>query len=653
MTAGLNVAEGVLAHGPQIEAALDEVRARAPGHRVHELERVGDALLGVVVFLPQRRVAGDSDEAQSPIARVRRQLRQADLAVDADALPFLVHLIGDARVAEARLVQQARRDHAHARRHQVLRSPVQRVAISGQERKPGPGERLEQRAVRVAVARRQIQPAARRPIDADVELVVPILEIGRGHEVGQRRVAVRERVQRRDRLTDWVLEERRHLVARKRLPGEEVDGRGQHAVREITGPLGRRGHVGHLGDALGGARALVVGEEEQPVAADGPAHRPAKLVAAVVRGRLVARREEIPRVERSVAEEAVAGSVKAVGARLQHDVHLAGAVSPDLGLVAARQDLELADRVNRRPHGRRVQLRIDVVHAVEKKAVGVFAASGRSEGEIAAHRACRSLSGRGRAWHQQRQLEKVASVERQVHDLRVFHDRANRRRVALERDRRCRDDDLLGRRTDLKRHIQPKVLADKQLELLDVGLESRPGHLEPVRPGRQRTEHVLAVAGGLDATDEVCVAVGYRSFDPAGQRARRIADDATHGGRGRLGCQRRGQKDEKRERQESGHNETDQPGSCRVGSGSAEWPGCCPSPIANSIRRFGVFRYLVSQAGLEPNPAFKSSRVHRFTGSGSEVALHLDVCPKICSARQRSAASASHGNTNGRLTRSS
>ena len=66
LPAGLDVAERILAHGPQVEPALDQVCPGAPGNRVDELKRVGDALLGVVVFLPERRVAGDGDEAQGP-----------------------------------------------------------------------------------------------------------------------------------------------------------------------------------------------------------------------------------------------------------------------------------------------------------------------------------------------------------------------------------------------------------------------------------------------------------------------------------------------------------------------------------------------------------------------------------------------------------
>ena len=134
LSSRLDVAEGILPHRAQIEPALDQVGAGAPRERVDELEGVGDALLRVVVFLPDRRVAGDRDEAQAPVTRVGRQLRQADLPVDAGALAFLVHLVGNARVAETRLVQQARRDHAHAGRHQILPATIQGVAVAGHER---------------------------------------------------------------------------------------------------------------------------------------------------------------------------------------------------------------------------------------------------------------------------------------------------------------------------------------------------------------------------------------------------------------------------------------------------------------------------------------------------------------------------------------
>ena len=305
-------------------------------------------------------------------------------------------------------------------------------------------------------------------------------------------------------------------------------------MREVAGPLVGRGHIGDLRDAFGHARALVVGEEEQAIAADGPADRAAELAPAVVRRRFIARREEVPRIHRAVAEEPVAGAVEVVRARLQHDVYLPGAIPADLRLVAARHDLELANRVDRRPYRRGVQLRVHVVHAVEQEAVGVLAPAGGREREVASHRAGRSLGGRRRARGQQRQLQEVAAVKRQVHDLRVLHDGAYSRRVALERNRRRHDQHLLRRRADLQRDVHPKVLTDEQLELLDVCLEPVAAHLEPIRTRRQRADDVLAVVGRLDGTDEVGVAMRHSGLRPAGQRPGGVADDAADGGAGGL-----------------------------------------------------------------------------------------------------------------------
>ena len=178
------------------------------------------------------------------------------------------------------------------------------------------------------------------------------------------------------------------------LSGERIDRWREQAGGEVALPLGPRRHVRHPGDALGQPEALVVGEEEGPVPDERAAERQAELVAPVVGRGLTRRREGVPGVQRVGAEEFVGGAVEPIRARHRRHVDLRAGVAAERGVVGAGLDLELPDGVNRRADGRGVQLRVDVVGAVEQERVGVLPSAVDAHAEVAADRPGRSLGGR-------------------------------------------------------------------------------------------------------------------------------------------------------------------------------------------------------------------------------------------------------------------
>ena len=205
------------------------------------------------------------------------------------------------------------------------------------------------------------------------------------------------------------------LRARQTAGRERIARRREQRLREVPA---RSCAVGTLVTRVIPSRSrvpLVVGEEERAVPARsarrssrrtgcgcsrGPARPPARSGCARPARRCGRTRRPVPRS--MFVPERVS------------DVDLARRVAAERRIVGGGHHLELPDGVDRRPHRRRVQLRVDVVDAVEQEVVEVLAPAVAAEREIAAHRAGRSLRRRRGARGQQRQLEEVAAVERQV-----------------------------------------------------------------------------------------------------------------------------------------------------------------------------------------------------------------------------------------------
>ena len=200
------------------------------------------------------------------------------------------------------------------------------AAVPRQQGKPWAAERLEKTTIGEAVARHQIEGAAKRGVAADVEMIGPVALRRRGHVVADLGRTVRTRIERRNRTADRMRQRWRKRVA---------------------GRIGR--HRRDARQAFIRPRRLVVGKEERAVPDDGPADGESGLRALVLRIGLALRREIIRRVECAVTEERVRSTVQLIRARFHHHAHLRRALPAERGFGRAREHLEFLDRVDRRP----------------------------------------------------------------------------------------------------------------------------------------------------------------------------------------------------------------------------------------------------------------------------------------------------------------
>ena len=300
---------------------------------------------------------------------------------------------------------------------------------------PGAGERLEEVAVTEAVARTvTVARARRRVVDACVELIAAVRAGGGRHEVLKRHRPVRLRIERRNGQPDRA----QAISAGSGLPGTAAActgsiGRAKRLCEKSPRALGERRNVGHERDAFTRARAFVVGEEEHAVPDDGTAEQSRRTDGAGSRG------QARSSVRSSWWHRACDGGrtrtpcPKAVSARLRDDIDLARRVAAKRRVRRARDDLELLHGVHREGDAKRVQLGVDVQHAVQQIAVRVLASAVDVKREVAADRPGRPGCRRRRARRQQAQFEDTAAVERQPDNLTAIHQcviRAERRRSA-------------------------------------------------------------------------------------------------------------------------------------------------------------------------------------------------------------------------------
>ena len=206
---------------------------------------------------------------------------------------------------------------------------------------------------------------------------------------------------------------------------------------EIAAAFGQRRHVRKARDPFADPRPFVIGEKECTVLYNRPAVREAELVPLILGVGLIRRGEIVARVERGVAEEFVDRPVRAVRAGVQNDVDLRPRVTTERRVVGARQHLELSDRVYGRLDPEGVQLRVNVVDAVEQKIVAVFARAVDAESEVSAHAAGRAGRSRDRAGDQQAQFQEVAPVEREPANLAILNHGAERGRIFFQRHGRA------------------------------------------------------------------------------------------------------------------------------------------------------------------------------------------------------------------------
>src|SRR5262249_29233337 len=246
----------------------------------------------------------------------------------------------------------------------------------------------------------------------------------RRREIQARHVAVRQRVERGDLQADRVEKRLRDLTAgkrRRRIHSGNERLLLDRKLRKIAQELSRRRYVGQARDAFAEPRAFVVAEEKRAVFKNRASQGESELVALISRVGLIGRGEEIARVEDLVAKEFIGRAVNPISPRFQNDVDLRARAASERSVVCAGQDLEFADRVDRRFDAEGVELRVYVVDAVEQEVVGVLARAVDVECEIAAHRTGGALSGRRGPGREQAQLQKVPAVERQPRYLPVVY----------------------------------------------------------------------------------------------------------------------------------------------------------------------------------------------------------------------------------------
>jgi hypothetical protein len=193
-------------------------------------------VLGIVVLVADGRVAGDVDQAEAGVARVVRNLRQPDVAVEIAPLVLLEDAGRNPVQSEAKFIQQAGREDVRLARHGVLCAPrhVVAEARNGGERRAGEG--LVQGTVGKAVAQGQIVGRAKVVVHAEVEMVVAIA-LGRGGDViliGHG--AVGQRIQRGNRQAHRIQVCLGNDVAGERRLRERIDGQ-DAAAREIANAL--------------------------------------------------------------------------------------------------------------------------------------------------------------------------------------------------------------------------------------------------------------------------------------------------------------------------------------------------------------------------------------------------------------------------------
>ena len=254
-------------------------------------------------------------------------------------------------------------------------------------------------------------------------------------ELGLRRNAVlRNRVVRELRARVDAVDRRRR---------QRIEDRRQAA--EVAAALRDRRHVAHVDDPLLSPVPFITGEEERLVPAvvhAGNHHRTAERSAELVALELLlVHREEVLRIETVVAEELERTPVKHVAARLRgHVERRAGAV--ELGRIRILLNAELLKRVNGGLYPGAPLVLFGDVHAVEQEA-GLRARDAADDVAVDHFRTNRLRVAGGRqqrhARRETRKLVEAAPVQRQIDDLLVGDDFAERRRLGVEQRHLCGD----------------------------------------------------------------------------------------------------------------------------------------------------------------------------------------------------------------------
>ena len=368
---------------PKVGAGLQRVTTPLQGERVHELRHVRRGvgvgvggrpeLLEAVDREGRKRVlvGGVRGDAGQPQSRGRRSVEDEPRAVQRAA-----------RVAQSQVVDHPWTERVHVAQDRRLRARVRAPDRACRQAAAAVGEGRHRvgQVLEVAEAGEQLVAVRGVVVGPHVELVLVValvreapVVVGRPGQVGEWIAAQQLRRHRvdpacwdgagRERIACGAAARggacRRRIVDRRHATGDRF--------REDSSALQGRGdgRDAHASDAL--PAALVVHEEERPVLRDRPAQDEAELVAAEVRFVGVVRdggREEVPRVQRLVAQELECRAVELIAPRPGGQVDDAAVEAPELGRRRAGDDLELLDRVDDREVRDRTGLRLQDRDAV-------------------------------------------------------------------------------------------------------------------------------------------------------------------------------------------------------------------------------------------------------------------------------------------------
>jgi hypothetical protein len=285
---------------------------------------------------------------------------------------------------------------------------------------------------------------------------------------------------------------------------------------------------------------LVIGEEEQLVPNNGPADVSAVLMLPQPRLRKAACLVDDPlRVQLFVLDRVEDLTVEPVGAALGRELHLHGAFGARFGRQARRGYGDLLDgaKTNRR-EGEEARaaaaeaLRV-VVHAVERDV------DGAARQAVVLAVAC--ARARGRAGHEQREVQDVAPGERQLRDVLVAHRVGNGRRRRFDDRRPPFHLDLLGEAGDLELHDEIVRAGGLHDDFLDDD-RLKPGERggELIASGLEIGEHESSVGPAFRFGGEAGAEIDQDEIRPGHDRSRRVLDGSDHlPGRARLREDRR------------------------------------------------------------------------------------------------------------------
>lgn len=392
----------------------------------------------------------------------------------------------------------------------------------------------------MAVAPEDVQLRAQVVVDLDVALVVPL----RGARQGLVVVGEARPVGRRQFVQHLAPEGRqlaeRNLAVRVQPTGQRAlqRHRASAGVREEPLPLFERRDGGQREGARHAPEALVVGEKEELVFADGSAERRAELILHE-RGLLVlARLKETDGVQLGVAQELPSRAMELVGPAAHRGVDDRPAGAAILGRVIVGDHLELRHRIGRQLHHLvrkalvRSAIRV-VVHSVDDEVV-----QRRSQTVYVKRRVARTAAFAGEGEHagahagrKQGQIRIGASVQRQVDNFVRADHLAAIARLGFERAHRFGDGDRIasGPHFHLEVHALPGTHDHLELGGLRGG-ESGLLAAYQIAANADVEEFEVARGVGIGRGLHTRGRIEQRYASPRDGRLRGVANRAQHGG---------------------------------------------------------------------------------------------------------------------------